>query len=62
MCNMKRNSNSTCGVCAYYDIRQKKFMWINRVNPNFEQPEIPMVIDRTGHAERIRARLQQMNG
>jgi len=37
-------------------------MWINRVNPNFEQPEIPMVIDRTGHAERIRARLQQMNG
>jgi hypothetical protein len=62
MCNKKLNSDCTFEVCAYYNMNHKKLMWINRENPEFEQREIPLGIDSTGHAESIRARLQLMFG
>ena len=57
------NSNCGCEVCAYYDMRHKKLMWINRENINYEQKEVPLGIDATGdHAESIRERLQLVFG
>jgi hypothetical protein len=60
MNDMQINSGCVCEVCPYYDIQNKKVKWINRENPDFEQREILLGIENTGHAEVSRARIQMM--
>jgi hypothetical protein len=60
MHNMQINSGCVCGVCSYYNLEQKKLKWINRENPDFEQIEILLGNENTGHEEVIRAKIQMM--
>ena len=60
MNDMQLNSDCVCEVCIYYDMQNKKLMWINRENPDVEQREILLGIENTGHAEVIYARIQMI--
>jgi hypothetical protein len=59
--NMGLSTGCVCQTCAYYDLEEKKLKWINRENPNYEQREILLGIENTGHVEVIREKIRMIS-
>ena len=60
------NDKQTLHHIKYYNVRQKKFMWINgrdhpRLEPvSSEESDIPLGVNGTGHVEQIRDKLMNL--